>query len=386
MSIFSGAYAMEDNYELKSWTPSRLTEEQKNDIKREIEKENHLYIQKNELDKDLDFGISFAGINPAQLECLREISKMYEQNETRPKCADFGAGHGYMTWKMIVAGGDVFAVEPQDPTRAVLIENVKKAIPFLKKEEKIEKISRCNGSSKSGNVLSFDTCPAYRANYSGYDVTWSGNLIHLFRRSEAIAYVENLFKITNKGGYAFATVHTACSNIELLSYFLERKKSGIESPGYFMTNNINYWRQYMRPDPQRHGILISDRSSLTRLEVIPVDADLENSPLSPTMRNIGFYGGGGKKERYDVDNNSKYPYDDGLERFYTYKFDSHNIKYFFDTDSLKSLFEKAGFITEDVFFMDTTNNTRLESPLTLEMAESNQRRSIYVGIKAYKPE
>ena len=306
LSFLSGASAMEEKYNISLWSPSRLTEEQRNKLKRNIEEENNLKIQKNETDKNLDFGLSFAGVNPAQLECLREIGRRYEQNETRPKCGDFGAGHGYMTWKMIVAGGDVFAVEPQDPTKADLIENVKKAVPFLKENEKIEKISRCNGSSASGNVLSFDTCPAYREQYSGYDITWSGNLIHLFRPSEAMAYVKNLFKITKNGGYAFATVHTACSSKDLLSYFLERKNDGIESPGYFMTNNINHWRQYMRTDPKRWGILINDRTCLVELDVIPVDADLENSPLSPTMTNLGFYGGGGKKERYDVDNNNKY--------------------------------------------------------------------------------
>lgn len=370
------------NNSVESWVPSHLTETQIGQVKELIDNERSSVIEKNNSDAGRQFGFSISGVNQIQVLCLQEVKKRYEENTERPKVADFGAGHGFMTWKLIVAGADVFAVEPQEPTRKKLVENANKAKPFLKKGENLGKISRCSENNDNNNVLYFNKCSAYKNKLGHYDVTWSGNLIHLFTPDEATAYVENLYKITKPGGYAFATVHAPCCNREVLSFFLKNQETGKEFPGYFMTNTITFRRQYVRPNPQRFGYLttVGCKTQFIKAECLPVDTGQASISLSPTITNPRFYEGG-----TDQESQSDNILTDGYgDRYYTYQNYDHYTQHFFDTESFQHLFEKAQFIVEDVFYMNAASQTRFEAgKLSLEMM-TEDKMSIWVGIKAYK--
>lgn len=375
------------NHYVEYWVPKNIKDNNGQLeilIKQITKEESFIAIENNETNKDLYFGFSFPRVNFAQALCLREVRDRYEKCKVRPKVADLGAGHGLMTWKQIVAGGNVFAIEHQDPTKEKMRTNVKKAIPFLSKGEKLSSISRCNNTSARGNVLSFDTCVAYDHKFSGYDITWSGNLIHLFTPNEATDYVKNLYKITKPGGYAFATVQAPCQNKSILSHYLKRKKSGLS--GCFMTNSINYWRQYVVKNLQKPSYLLDSYSQFVQMDLSPVDKDI--IPESPTIMKHGFYEGG-EIERYDEDDNDGYYYDDDKtgNRFYTYKCNSHSFKHFFDAESLKNLFESGGFIVENVFYMDGKSNTVFKAETSLdEIIFEDKEVSIWVGIKARREE
>ncbi len=363
----------------RSWIPSHIKEEQKDTLYSLIKEEKSMRTKKNPGNENLDFGISFAGINLAQELCLIKINKIYEESGTRPKTADLGAGHGYMTWKMLVAGADVFAVEPQDPTREELMKNAKKANPFLKEGEKLNTISRCSKTS----ALSFDTCPAYVQKENYYDITWSGNLIHLFTPKEATGYVHNLYKITKPGGYAFATVHTACPGKEMLEFFLKRKEEGKEFPGFFMANHTTHLRQYVDVDWEIMRTINSNRPPfITGIDFSPVDiGDSEEALLSPTITTPGFYGGGEDQKQY----REQLTRDETGSFYFPYDNFTHSTKHFFDKDSFRFLFEAAGFLVEDVFYMNLASNTRFEEELSLDMFSSSRRMSIFIGIQARKP-
>ena len=301
-----------------------------------------------------DYGYSFAGVLPIQQRCLKEIYTRYQQGGRRPAVLDAACGHGNMTWKMIVAGGHVIADELQEPTRLLAKETVKKAIPFLAEGEKLSQVTASCGD----DLLHFDTCLAYKRTY---DVTWSGNLLHLFTPKDATAYVENLFKITNGGGYAFAVANTPSTYPRLIERFLEEKAAGNPFPGYLVTNKINH-RVYNLITRERTG------------RGIELTGDFPPAPagMSITDPIPGFYQETSNEHR--INDRTV-----GHETFYDYK--SHCAGHYYDKESMTALFEKAGFLKVDVFFMDRFGK-RYEGGLNPRNAE---RGPFAVGIVARKP-
>lgn len=373
-----------------SWLPARLTNEQEANIRKIIRAEESAFIIPNPENKNYRFGRSFT-IDIPQVMCLQEICKRYElDNNIRPKVADFGAGFGLMTWKIILAGGDVFAVEPQDPTRDILMKNAKQAVPFLNRGETLKNVSRCSKVS----VLDFDKCPAYKEKADHYDITWSGNLLHLFTPSEATAYVKNLYNITKPGGYAFATVHGPCISKSMLSFFLERKKANTPFPGYCVANMAEQGFRYY---PEFNG---APQKVMTPAEVMKKPGergefiysplDTEENWLSPTCRKEGFYRCGqepcntpsntgevGFFEEVYIDQILARPYHEAECRY-------HIAYHSFDRDSLKTLFEQAGFSVELSFHYHIRSNHLVESDISMDMMDTDVNH-IWVGIKALKP-
>src|SRR5689334_19693792 len=71
---------------------------------------NNIWKEKRRLiesPKEVQYGQSFSGINSLSEECLKEIQKRFKKDKKRVRVLDIGAGHGYMTKKMVLAGGTV---------------------------------------------------------------------------------------------------------------------------------------------------------------------------------------------------------------------------------------------------------------------------------------
>lgn len=84
-----------------------------------------------------DYGYSQPNINPLQLECLEDIRRLYEQNgKKRIPAIDIGAATGLMSWKMIVAGAHVTAVEIVSRVADQILNNVlqKSSLSLIEKK------------------------------------------------------------------------------------------------------------------------------------------------------------------------------------------------------------------------------------------------------------
>lgn len=348
--------------DIQEWTPPRLNHKAPN-ILEFVMSERPTVIQKNQEDTNNDYGFSFPGVTPIHKLCLTEICQRYTANGVRPRVLDLGAGHGFMTWKMLVAGGYVIALEKQRPTLEALKTRVKEqVIPFLAPEEKFAQIT----AACLGNVLDFDNCLAYKQ--KRYDVTWSGNIIHQLKRGDAVDYVQNLFKITNSSGYAFATVNAPSGNgnNRMIERFLEEQEAGNQFPGSLVINKLNY-RTENHLTGQKTGRNVNGRfvDFVGPFPVAPENMDIVKA-------NEGFYGEGTENSVIDQ-------VFDGYVEHYTYK--SHTATHLFDTKSLSSLFADAGFMDIEVFFINKRGE-RYDGELSVELMS----QGVYsVGIKARRP-
>lgn len=258
-----------------------------------------------------------------------------------------------MAWKMIVAGGYVVADEFQEPTRQISRDTMKLAIPFLRDTEKLKDVC----SSCDRNLLEFDTCLAYKKTY---DVTWSGNVIHLFTPAQATAYVGNLFKITNKGGMAFGAVHAPAGTPKMIERFLEEQEAGNPFPGYLTVNKISY----------RSRNLLTDKKKCLGVEHVG------NFPVPLTGMSIikgipGFY-----NDNQDASFNESIK--NNIE-YYSYR--THCAIHLFDPNSIKALLVQAGFVDVEAFFMDSQAK-RYDGPLNPKQPNDGPRG---VGFSARKP-
>lgn len=352
IASFSPAYGMEtlDDADDYKWIPIRLTSGEKDNVIKLVEGERRIAIQTNPGDWTSDYGFSFPQVNHVQKLCLENIYELYSQQKERPTALDLGAGHGLMTWKMLVAGAHVTAIEGQKPTALMLQQKVRQAKPFLDSKETVKSVCK----TLLGNVCDYNL-NIYK---TPYKVTWSGNIIHLFTPTEATAYVNNLYKITESGGYAFASVHSASKTPFMLRYFNQRKKAKEPFPGFFIVNKIH---SYVYDNNTR-----SDRCVQVKLYE---PCHIAPSDMSPIKVVDGFYQSS-KAIKFDYNEVTK-----------TYKIRCHTAMHIFDPESLSDLFKRAGFDIEGAFFMDE-NGKRVDKELSfVEIC----RNHLNVGIVARKP-
>lgn len=362
-----------------SWLPKRL-QNQKDAIEKLIDSEKPKLITPTVRNENISYGRNFI-IDDAQRLCLHTISNLYEINEKRPITADIAAGHGYMTWKMLLAGADVTAVEPQDPARSDLVENAKKTIPFLRADENLKTVCR----SSKASALDFENAYIYKNKENHYDVIWTGNFIHLLTPKEATSYVSNLYHVTKQGGYVFATAYGPILSKEMASCFLQKKENGEEYPGYIIAN------------VSETGYLIRTNPINKSTQVMKTNNDITYSPLSvslqdhsPIERVPDFY-----NEKISKVQTQKQQ--GGVLRPYGEEYKDangaicqraasiyHRAYHAFDTDTFRWLFEKAGFSIEDVFYMDIQTGKRLEGKISLLDDIDTHLNKIWVGIKAKK--
>jgi hypothetical protein len=221
----------------------------------------------------------------------------------------------------------------QEPTAQLMRKNISRAKPFLAQGEGYEHVF------VPYRLDVFNFLEGAITTHLTYDVTWSGNLLHLFTPAQVKVYLANLYEITNPGGYAFATVNAPSCNIEIIRYYEELQQKGEEFPGYIQLNKIIY-RSYNTRTKQQYNhhvdivgpIIKAANGSVPNLEM----NGFHNEP-STTQIAWEFHGMVSDFE--------------GLN-----KRKCHTSMQFFDTKVLAKLFEDAGFVVEDVYYMDESSN------------------------------
>lgn len=125
----------EDPNEVQKWLPSKLHSKTSQVV-------NLLKTEQTEsvrFDANTDFGFSVRGINPLQADCLQEISNQYAMQGVRPKVLDVAAGLGGMSWKTILAGGQVTAIGLQQKTAEQMRLHVVQKVKAISLENHLKK-------------------------------------------------------------------------------------------------------------------------------------------------------------------------------------------------------------------------------------------------------
>lgn len=173
-------------------------------------------------------------------------------------------------------------------------------------------------------------------------------------------YVQNLYKITKPGGYAYASVHSPCGQKNMIDYFLARKNTNALYPGFFVMNRIHHYRHDAKAN-------INRCTNVERVEMFePLSSD-----ISPIKVVEGFY-----QSQQAVEFDHKFQ--DGAN---TYKVRCHSAAHMFDPDSLSYFFKEVGFEIEEAFFIDVKGK-KVDRILSVEEMSNNL---FGVGIVARKP-
>jgi SAM-dependent methyltransferase len=343
--------------EIRQWLPSHLHTSE-DIIKSQIRQEKRSATMIDNPQERRDFGFSIEGLNPAMTQCLFKIKERFEMTEQRPAVLDAGAGIGNMTWKMITAGGHVTAVEKQMKTAVQLPSSIVKAKPFLREREGIKPTFKLF----TGDVLEY-----LLADTSKYYLSWSGLLLHFLNPTQAQDYVAKLFAVTENGGYAFATVNPPCGDPKVVEFYNDREGKGDDFPGYCVIvkrKKSTYFAE-------------TDETKGEATEILEVSSIRRSDNNLPGKVVYGTY----KKPTSEAvpEVISHTPGSTGITVANYYE---HIYKHFFGPKALENLFVKAGFVTEDLFYI----GPRGKIPLTKMDADTLFGGYYFLAIIAQKPE
>lgn len=274
----------------------------------------------SESEGQADYGYSFVGLGHVHLKLLSDISNHFHQSGLRPKVADFGAGHGVMSWKILSLGGDLTAVEKLHSVAKCLPKKTCNAKPFLN-DTPLKSICKLY----PGDVLNTSS-KFYQATY---DITWSGNLLHMLTPDQAKNFVRKRFEVTVPGGRAYDIVQTPKEE-SVINFMLEKRAKGVKFPGYIIVNQRHIGNNTQLPNK---GFL--NTSNLYQA-LVPVCLAPEGTV--PQLRKEGSFENPGIIQPKMLPNNQ-------FELI-----TSHYAMMYFDEDSLRSLYEEAGFVVEDIFY------------------------------------
>ena len=169
----------------------------------------------------LDPGNSFGLMDGPLLEALTFVRQTYEQRRSaallrdpaltgaeldklcRVKIMDLGAGHGFATWKFVVAGAHVTVVEPQKSLMSETTNfpwmNINKALPFLPE-----------GVSKKdvAHFVSLTAAQVLRkAHYQNtFDGVYAAHVLHCMSPREALMCTDLLSGVLKDDGIVWARV------------------------------------------------------------------------------------------------------------------------------------------------------------------------------------
>jgi len=348
----------EDEVEqFKQWVPLRLhTQETLIKIANIIQEEKFTKIQNTPEDRR-DYGYSFPRVNATQRDYLQSIKEMYESSHERPKTIDVGAGHGFMTWKTLLAGGRCDAVEQQNPTYQALMKNVSKAKEFLAEGETVKALCKV----KPFDFFAFKEKLSYKEQY---DLCWAGNIIHLLTPPQAKEFSAILFNITKPGGEIYVTAHTASTVPSAVELFYENKAKGLEYPGYMLLNKATF---------RRVDYLTNEEFNTKNEfgEAFPIVTGEEEVPLN--FEKNGLYG--------DEQTSVNWIRVEEDSTGHLVKRYSHSTVHFFDPESLSYIIQATGFDIAEAYYLGN-NGERVTSDLSQEDLKQNRYA---VAVKAKRP-
>lgn len=281
---------------------------------------------------------------------------MYEENKEHPQSIDVGAGHGFMTWKTLLAGRKCDAVEQQEPTYQVLMQNVGKVENFLSEGETVKSLCKVI-------PVDFFKFKDKEDCKSKYDFCWAGNIIHLLTPSQVNDFTSILFDITKPGGVVYATVHTVSAIPSAIELFYKNKDAGIPNPGYMFLNRTIYGEYNLSTKE-------AVNSEVKMGDAFPIS---DGEEISPTIIKDGFYEHEATKVKWSEVGRTK--------SVVFYKVERHSAMHFFDPHSLKRIFEQGKFLVEEAYYITSDGQK-----VTDELQQEDLKHHKYaVAVKARKP-
>jgi hypothetical protein len=317
----------------------------------------------SDVDKtNCDFGFTFPYILPPLRWAMEEIQSRYEESGMRPLVFDAGAGAGFATWKMIAVGGKVIPLELSKETAKDLMISLKKLRGFLQEGEHIK--DTCP-RVLTGSVMNFNS-PAYTYNYDG---AYIGNLLHFLTPDEANSFVTKLFEVINPGGFVAAVVNTPSASESIVDTWRQSHERGNPYPGYLVQNNHIYRRDYGRGVQQNVAIRIEEARAVQEGDLLPgrVRKGTFAEPNQDDKPNWSFVNKGV----------------DGFGSFLEFSRYEHRTTHYMDPMTLRTLFERAGFTTKQVYYLDTYMRQLGPENVTDDMLKKGQ---FNLGIEVMKPE
>lgn len=344
------AASFESNDDLKQWLPGNLHPHAYT-IGQRVRAEQS---QSANPSGEVDFGFSIRGINPLQHDVLKEISSKYTISGNVVKVGDFAAGLGAMTWKMILAGAHVTAVELQTETADKMRYNVAAQLKDIPYGGKLAERYR----PLRGNAVTFSP-------NEPYDISWAGYFLHFLTPTELDQYVQNVYNITKEGGLTYATVNAPCGNAKIVQFYREREEAAHPSPGYMMVNKeMQHSYSYVTKAQKKLGIKI-----VGALDLLP------NETLRPGEQREGAYPTILEKQELRL-----------VERIsqtdYILGRDVHSAFHYMGASFLRNVFERVGFTIEELYYMTARGNVAPENMTDEILSEG----VVLLGIKARKPQ
>lgn len=343
--------------DLKKWVPQILhSPKMLKQLVDEINAESPRPIPHDPSPVKKDYGFDFPHVSHALENVLIEIKTRHESTGIHPVVLDAGAGTGTATWKMIIAGGQVFPLELNRAAATQLLTRLKKVRTYLNRPPK----DLCP-AVYIGNVMNFES----KAYTHAYDITYSGNLIHFLPPEDAQSYVKQLFKVTKPGGVAVATTN-APSNIPcIFDLWRKNRDQGNPFPGYMIKDQEIIRCGYSDGTERNVAINILDAHSP------------KNNDLYPGTERDGFYSDPQEEIVWEplpsltTDNAS----------YFVRK--THSALHFFDTETLSKLFSDAGFTVTKAYYFSGNGEKILPEAMTDERFKENVYNSV---VEAYKPD
>jgi len=365
--LLTHAEIMED---LKLWLPSHLTKDDHTAIANIIETAQDEPIVASKEYQNRDFGFSYSGITSTALSSLKEIHDRAEKSASRIAAVDIGAGHGNMTWKMILAGANVDAIELQKPLAEALSKKTLIVKPYVK-PLKIRDLVTVHHSDFFDAVSQGQLTNKYTNKYTEkYDVAWAGNFIHMLTPKEVDRFARQLFVMMKNGGKVFITAHTYSPGYQgdadlagqsQVDLFYANKAKGLRFPGFMIRSSVSVTDQFFFFTVP---MIVNISEKINGLSIDPSigDSDSVISEFRPGAKigetkgtliqrrnNIGELKGDWKTfaDRKYIDMSWAAHVNFDIRTVAT---SMKKVVHYFDADVLEKVFKEAGFTIHAVYY------------------------------------
>jgi SAM-dependent methyltransferase len=293
--------------------------------------------------KTYDPGYSFGGISWLKQECLRETRHRANAKGT-PHLLDAGCGHFYFTFPALLAGAKVMAVD-QHPD----LTDVQHFKPPFADIKKVQPIFPEKDLKQRLTIVNADLLTYLKGIKEVFDITYAGDVIHYQSCLKAQSFIQCLYTATKPGGMVYA-----CANAPdpaAFEIYTQAKGMGKKFPGYYVRNTM------------------TDQKGKSKSTYLSLDGAVDD--VCPAYLMAGFYK---PNDKASCKEKAKKLLVQGHQF-------THRAILEFDADSLRALFEEAGFVVIDLSYAATTGRLPENTVLSTTLLQLISR----VQIIALKP-
>lgn len=330
---------MQRKFEVAEWLDPTVSSEIKNIVNKKVVSETKERLVRNS-NSPIDYGYSFAGLNPIKQQFLKAIRNFHETQGRRPIIADIGAGFGTMTWKILAAGGKVDAFEIQVPSALELKERIDATDPILWNGESIEDILHVYAEDAL-NVLSN---PEFEEKY---DFIWISQVLHFLTPGQ-IEYLRTLFQYSLKpNGEVFIETNTFASfrpvdDYSILETTYQRaNQKGLVYPGFVALDSATVIDQTINRIINITFIAAYEQTEMDKYQI----------PYQTNAYGEGYLGQ--PSDELILKKLSDYAQQDPTHQFKINRF--HQVMNLFDESSLNYSFGQHGFHMT-ISYLDSKTN------------------------------